>query len=165
MFSKQKQANQGAGESAGSFINDDAVKVVSAMPLTSKIESVIGVTCRMNGILKSEGGLRIDGMFDGQIQLSGNLVVSETATVVAEIQAYNITVSGTIRGNITANKIEIMENGKVFGDLNVNTLLLNEGAFLRGNTNMLGDIEPPTLDPPTISPPRLVAPPPDTGLL
>ena len=131
-----------------------------AMPATnSKIETVIGPGCRMNGILQSEGGIRIDGVFDGTIQIQGNLVIGESATIVADIQAYNITVSGTIKGNITANKIEIMETGKVWGDLSVNSLLLNEGAFLRGNTNMQGDLEPPVIEAPKVMMPRLVAPP------
>jgi cytoskeletal protein CcmA (bactofilin family) len=137
-------------------------QTMNAMPMTnSKIETVIGPGCRMNGILQSEGGVRIDGVFDGTIQIQGNLVVGESATIVADIQAYNITVSGTIKGNITANKIEIMETGKVWGDLSINSLLLNEGAFLRGNTNMQGDLEPPVIEAPKVTMPRLVAPPVD----
>ena len=93
------------------------------------------------------------------LKFHGNLVIGESATIVADIQAYNITVSGTIKGNITANKIEIMETGKVWGDLSVNSLLLNEGAFLRGNTNMQGDLEPPVIEAPKVTMPRLVAPP------
>jgi len=49
----------------------------------------------------------------------------------------------------------------VWGDLNVNTLLLNEGAFLRGNTNMQGDVEPPALEPPEMDLPKLGLPSPD----
>ena len=125
----------------------------------SKIETIIGANCHMNGVLQSDGGIRVEGVFEGQIQTAGNLVVADTAKVVAEIQAYNVVVSGTIRGNVTANRIEITETGKLFGDLNVNTLLLNEGAYLRGQTNMAGDVEPPLVETPKIEPPRPVEPP------
>ncbi len=147
--------------SFGSTVNNNPPpQPVGAMPMTnSKIETVIGPGCRVNGILQSEGGVRIDGVFDGTIAIQGNLVIGESATIVADIQAYNITVSGTIKGNITANKIEIMETGKVWGDLSVNSLLLNEGAFLRGNTNMQGDLEPPVIEAPKVTMPRLVASP------
>jgi cytoskeletal protein CcmA (bactofilin family) len=164
---KQQPERQTAGNTGGSTIGSNvngnvSSQPVGAVPVTNaKIDTVIGSGCRMNGILQSDGGVRVDGVFDGTIQIQGNLVVGETATIVADIQAYNITVSGTIKGNITANKIEIMETGKVWGDLNVNSLLLNEGAFLRGNTNMNGDMEPPAIEAPKVGSPRLVAPPDD----
>jgi cytoskeletal protein CcmA (bactofilin family) len=125
---------------------------------TSKIETVIGPNCRMNGVLQSDGGIRIEGMFDGQIQTTGNLVVAESAKVVAEVQAYNVVISGSLKGNVTANRIEITDTGKLWGDLNVNSLLLNEGAYLRGQTNMGGDVEPPMIEAPRIHPPKLVNP-------
>jgi cytoskeletal protein CcmA (bactofilin family) len=121
------------------------------------METIIGPNCRMNGVLQSDGGIRIEGMFEGQIQTTGNLVVSDTAKVVAEVQAYNVVVSGSLKGNVTANRIEITESGKLWGDLNVNSLLLSEGAYLRGQTNMGGDVEPPMIEPPKITPPRPVS--------
>ncbi len=160
---ERQTPSTGTNGSAGSLVNNNpSPQPVGTAPLTnSKIDTVIGAGCHMNGILQSEGGVRIDGVFDGTVQIQGNLVVGEMATIVADIQAYNITVSGTVKGNITANKIEIMETGKVWGDLNVNSLLLNEGAFLRGNTNMNGDMEPPVIESPKVVMPRLVAPPED----
>ena len=50
----------------------------------------------------------------GTLQTTGNLVVAESAKVIAEVQAYNVTVSGQVKGNITANKVEITESGKVW---------------------------------------------------
>jgi cytoskeletal protein CcmA (bactofilin family) len=123
----------------------------------NKIETVIGPNCRINGILQSDGGIRIEGMFDGQIQTTGNLVIAESAKVIAEVQAYNMVLSGSLKGNVTANRIEITESGKLWGDLNVNSLLLNEGAFLKGQTNMGGDVEPPMIEAPKIVPPRAVS--------
>ena len=34
------------------------------------------------------------------------------------------------------------------GDLTINSLLLNEGAYFRGQTMMHGDIEPPLIEAP-----------------
>ncbi|HEY3288959.1 MAG TPA: polymer-forming cytoskeletal protein [Anaerolineae bacterium] len=122
-----------------------------------KIETVLGPNCRMNGMLQSDGGIRIEGVFEGQIQTTGNLVVADTAKVVAEVQAYNVVVAGSLKGNVTANRVEITGSGKLWGDLNVNSLLLNEGAFLKGQTNMGGDIEPPMIEAPKITAPRPVS--------
>ena len=120
---------------------------------TPKIETVIGPNCRITGAIQSDGGIRIEGIFEGSIQTTGNLVVAESATVLADIQAYNISISGSVKGNIVANKIEITETGKVWGDLSINALLLHEGAYLKGQTNMGGSLEPPSIEAP-----RLVRP-------
>ncbi len=138
---------------------DSASSPAVAGGQAAKIETVIGANCRMNGVLQSDGGIRIEGMFEGQIQTAGNLIVSESARVVADVQAHNVVVSGQIKGNVTANRVEITETGKLFGDLNVNTLLLNEGAFLRGQTNMNGDVEAPFPDAVQVLPARPVAAP------
>lgn len=112
-----------------------------------KIETVVGANCRFSGTMQSDGGIRIDGVFEGNLHTTGNVVVAESATVIAEIQAYNITVSGSIKGNITANKVEITETGKLWGDLNINTILLHEGAYHEGQTNMANAVAPPSIEP------------------
>lgn len=115
---------------------------------SARIETVIGPNAHFRGDLVSEGGVRIDGIFEGTINTTGNLVIGESAKVIAEISANNISISGAVKGNINGNRVEILETGRVWGDLQVNSLLLNEGAYLRGQTMMHADIEPPQLEPP-----------------
>lgn len=119
----------------------------AAVP-TARIETVIGPNAHFRGDIISEGGVRVDGIFEGKIQTTGNLVIGESAKVIADIDANNISISGAIKGNIAGNRVEILETGRVWGDLTVNSLLLNEGAYLRGQTNMHADIEPPMIEAP-----------------
>ena len=121
-------------------------KVVSGR--AAKIETIIGPNAYFRGDIQSDGGARIDGIFEGTIDITGNLIVSEGAKVIADIQANNVSISGAIKGDIDANKVEILESGRVWGNLKVNSLLLNEGAFLRGQTTMQADVEPPLIEPP-----------------
>jgi cytoskeletal protein CcmA (bactofilin family) len=114
----------------------------------SKIETIIGPNAYFRGDVQSDGGVRIDGIFEGTVDITGNLVIGEGAKVVADISANNISISGAIKGNITGNRVEILETGRVWGDLTINSLLLNEGAYLRGQTMMHGDIEPPMIEAP-----------------
>ena len=160
----QQQATPLSNTSTGSQVNAapppsnvNIPPTSTASGTTPKIETVIGPNCRITGTLQSDGGIRIEGIFEGNLQTTGNLIVAETAKVIAEVQAYNVTVSGQVKGNVIANKVEITETGKVWGDLSVNSLLLHEGSYLRGSTNMGGDIEPPAFEPPRIIAPRAVA--------
>ena len=114
----------------------------------SKIETIIGPNAHFRGDVQADGGVRIEGIFEGSIDITGNLVIGEGAKLIAQINANNISVSGAVKGNITGNRVEILETGRGWGDLTINSLLLNEGAYLRGQTTMHGDVEPPLIEPP-----------------
>lgn len=114
----------------------------------AEIETVIGANAYFRGDIQSDGSARIEGVFEGTIDVTGNLIVGEGAKVVANIKANNISVSGAVKGDISGNKVEILDKGRVWGNLKVSSLLLNEGAYLRGQTTMTGDLEPPMIEPP-----------------
>ncbi len=112
------------------------------------IESTIGPNTHVKGQLQGDGGLRIDGIVEGNIDITGNLVITESAKILAEVKANNISIAGAIQGNITANRVEILETGRVWGDVNVKAFLVNEGAYFRGQTIMPQDLQPPQLESP-----------------
>jgi len=126
----------------------EKTKKAAPMAPVSKIETVIGPNAHVRGDIQSDGGVRIEGILEGNIDITGNLVIGEGAKLIAEINANNISISGAVKGNVSGNRVEILETGRVWGDLTINSLLLNEGAYLRGQTTMHGDIEPPMIEPP-----------------
>jgi cytoskeletal protein CcmA (bactofilin family) len=129
-----------------------AVPATTTAAPVSKIETIVGPNAYFRGDIQSDGGVRIDGILEGTIDITGNLVIGEGAKIIAEITANNISISGAIKGNVKGNRVEILETGRVWGDLTINSLLLNEGAYLRGQTTMHGDIEPPMIEPPKRQP-------------
>lgn len=98
--------------------------------------TVIGPGMYYQGTLSGSGPIRIDGIFDGQIQSSGVIIITESAKVNANIQAGAVQVSGTVKGNITAQKVELLATGRVYGDLVTTNFESEEGAFLRGQLTM-----------------------------
>jgi cytoskeletal protein CcmA (bactofilin family) len=124
----------------------------SAAPV-SKIETIIGPNAHFRGEIQSDGGMRIDGICEGTLDIAGNLVIGESAKIIADITANNISISGAVKGNINGNRVEILKTGRVWGDLVISSLLLEEGAYLRGQTTMHGDIEPPLIEAPKTKPP------------
>jgi cytoskeletal protein CcmA (bactofilin family) len=100
------------------------------------IESVLGPGIYFKGTLTGAGGARIEGSFDGSINLHGALVVADGAKVTADIQADAVSVAGSVKGNITAGKVEILSTGRVWGDLVTSAFATEEGSFLRGQITM-----------------------------
>jgi cytoskeletal protein CcmA (bactofilin family) len=111
-------------------------------PSVERITSVLGNGIIWNGIIHGAGGVRIEGTFEGEIAIKGILVVGETGRVnCADLRANTVVVAGIIKGNITAEKLEIRATGRVWGDVAVVAFASEEGAFLRGQVKMEEKVE------------------------
>jgi len=124
--------------------------MTAAGPVSStKIETVLGPNANFKGAMQSDGGMRIDGIYEGTIELAGNLVIGETGKVIADIKAQNVSVSGAIKGTINATgRLEILSTGKVWADIAVTSFLIDEGGFFRGQSVMQGEPDFPMLESP-----------------
>ena len=68
-----------------------------------RITSVLGAGIIWQGKISGSGGVRIEGTYEGEIGLSGVLVVGETGRVTCDdLRASTIIVAGAVRGNIPA---------------------------------------------------------------
>lgn len=101
-------------------------------------ETVLGANSIMEGTFKSNGNVRMDGTFTGTLEISGNILVGETARITADIDARNISIAGAVRGNVTGNKVQLLRTGRVWGDINANALTTEDGAFIDGRITMKG---------------------------
>lgn len=109
----------------------------AAITPIERVTSVMGTGIIWKGSIKGKGGVRIEGTFEGEINLNGLLVVGETGRVTCEnVQANTVIVAGAVKGNITAEKLEIRSTGQIWGDVNIVAFATEEGAFLRGNITM-----------------------------
>ena len=57
------------------------------------------------------------------------------------IQANTVIIAGALRGNITAEKVEIRATGRVWGDVVTAAFATEEGSFLRGKITMEEKVE------------------------
>jgi len=107
-----------------------------------RVTSVLGAGIIWRGSLNGKGGVRIEGTFEGEINLNGLLVVGETGRITCEdVQANTVIVAGAIKGNITAEKLEIRSSGRVWGNVVVAAFSTEEGAFLRGQVTMEDQVD------------------------
>jgi cytoskeletal protein CcmA (bactofilin family) len=102
-----------------------------------RITSVLGNGVSWKGQLGGSGGVRIEGALEGNVRLRGMLVVGETGRVTCEnLRANVVIVAGTVKGDITAQKVEIRRTGRVWGNVVTAAFATEEGAFLRGQIRM-----------------------------
>jgi cytoskeletal protein CcmA (bactofilin family) len=148
MFGKEKTAT-----------SSTSLPTITSVPTSgggaaTKIETVIGPTANFKGTVQSDGGLRIDGVFEGTIQIAGNLIIGESGKVIADVNAQNVSVAGALKGTVkAAGRLEILSNGRVWGDISVASFLIDEGGFFRGQSIMPGEPDMPMLEAPASAAP------------
>lgn len=114
--------------------------------VAGKLDTVIGQGAVINGSIKTEGTLRVDGKVEGEVSVTGDLLVGEKGVINANITAQNVTVAGTVKGNITANgKLDLLASGKVYGDISASDLVVSQGAILQGEVSMTAAGENPII--------------------
>jgi len=87
----------------------------------------------LHGNLEIKGDGRVLGEFSGEIDCAGELVIGTSASVSANIRTRNITISGVVRGNVTAvGKLKISPTGRLEGDARVGALIVQEGGVHHG---------------------------------
>jgi cytoskeletal protein CcmA (bactofilin family) len=76
------------------------------------------------------------------------LLLERSAAIDAQIDGKNVTVRGTVRGNMQASeKVEICSEARVQGDIKAPRLVMQEGARFRGLVEMDVKLPPGLLDP------------------
>jgi cytoskeletal protein CcmA (bactofilin family) len=84
----------------------------------------------------SGAGLASGGA-EGEIDLRGLVVVGEQGRLTCKrLRAATVIVAGTVRGDITTQRLEITRTGRVWGDVVTAAFSTEEGAFLNGQITM-----------------------------
>lgn len=100
-------------------------------------ETVLGANSTLKGDLKCQGNLRLDGTFEGTLQIEGNVLIGETAKITADVSAKNVSVAGAVRGNVGGKKVQLLRTARVWGDISATAISTEEGAFIDGKITMI----------------------------
>ncbi len=97
----------------------------------------LGQKCRLTGVLKVQGMVRIDGFVEGEVFGSDLIQVGKEGTIEATVHAKHIVAQGPLRGDIFAReKVELLSPAKVEGTIDSPVFLLEEGVLVNGILKM-----------------------------
>ena len=101
--------------------------------------SLVGAGTTIEGKISTEGSIRIDGKLVGEVKAKSNAAIGPAGSVEGNVVAKNISVSGHIKGTVTASEKLILEGKSVMqGDIRAARLVIDEGAMFDGRCSMSG---------------------------
>jgi len=108
---------------------------MSPLDATAEHETAwLGSSLQVKGEITGTEDLLIDGAVEGLIHLDERkLTVGATAKVTADINARDVVVYGTVKGNVRAKgRIEIKKDGAIIGNLTTAQIVIEDGAGFKG---------------------------------
>ena len=111
-------------------------RAVGGTPVGAPLDpgrAVLGSGLALRGEITGEGDFHIYGRFEGEIDVSGRVVVAEAAQVDANINAASIVIAGKVRGNLSAGThLDILPTGVLTGTLKAGSFSAAEGSSVKG---------------------------------
>jgi cytoskeletal protein CcmA (bactofilin family) len=96
------------------------------------------------GQIYIEGDLRVGGVVEGEVEVTGDVAIDDLAKVKASVTARDVSISGSVVGAIVARKrLEVTRSGSLIGDVRVARLTIQDGATFSGKVSMGAAAEAP----------------------
>lgn len=108
---------------------------------SSKIDTLIGQGIEVEGDIKFQGGLHLDGKIfgnvsakDAQGSIGTVLVISDKGHIEGDVQVAYAIINGTVTGNVYATeKLELSSKACISGNVEYNLLEMASGASINGS--------------------------------
>ena len=113
-------------------------------PKPARIDTLIGKASRVHGDLEFTGGLHLDGSIAGNVRADpsedSSLSVSETGSIEGNVEATNVMLNGTVKGDILArHRVVLGATARVQGNVFYGVIEMTLGAQIMGKLTRLSE--------------------------
>ena len=109
---------------------------------TAKIDTIVGKGGFIRGDVEVSKSMMVEGRIEGNVTVKGQLILSKGAHIKGDVYCDELITDGTIEGKVKVKtRAEIQKNGKIMGEIHCRLLVVEEGGFINGLTNMMGEVD------------------------
>jgi cytoskeletal protein CcmA (bactofilin family) len=95
--------------------------------------TVIGQGTIIQGDIRANGRVQIDGRLEGKLEVDGEVSVGPHGAIIGEVIADELAIGGRVEGKLTArNHLYVAAKGEVHGEVTYASLQVERGAVLDG---------------------------------
>lgn len=94
----------------------------------------------VEGTIKCESDLRVDGFIKGKLDCSAKLIIGPSGKIDGEVRCQNAVIEGIFIGKLqVADLLNVRESAKIEGDISTSKLIVQSGAKFDVACKMTGD--------------------------
>jgi len=98
---------------------------------------IIGQNSIIRGDVDCNGSIRVDGKIFGDLTSSGNVIVSESASITGNITCFDIEIYGKCCGDVSVKgKINLHQHSQLTGDIKCSSFNTEDGSKFSGQCNI-----------------------------
>ncbi|MBI4668319.1 MAG: polymer-forming cytoskeletal protein [Elusimicrobia bacterium] len=117
------------------------------MPSDDRIKSIIAAETFIQGTVRTNSSLVVDGKIEGNVYDAKHVVIGEQGQVQGDISSETVIVGGKVVGNIQAAKlVQVLSKGQIIGDIRTKSLHIEDGAVFDGTCTMNVEAMTPTTE-------------------
>ncbi len=108
--------------------------------MPANVTTVIGRLARVRGRISGDSDLEVQGFVEGDIAVTGDVIVEANGIVGASVRGRRLVVRGAVKGDLVGEQAVVLEDGaRVLGDIRAPRVAIAQGALVRGYVQTADD--------------------------
>ncbi len=118
------------------FGNNKKTESSNISPNSSALNSLVQGTL-IEGTVKAESDIRIDGIIHGDLICSAKVIIGPTGEIKGEVRCVNAMIDGKFEGKLYVEELlTVRETASVIGDIHTGKLIVQSGAVFNVTCDM-----------------------------
>lgn len=102
-----------------------------------RLDGSIGPDLVVHGKLDGKSDLRIEGIFEGEIDVEGLVAIGPEGRVRGPVRVGSLEVEGELHGDVSASgSVVVRPGGRLLGDVCAPRVAIDDGGSLQGGIDM-----------------------------
>ena len=110
---------------------------MSKREATGSLNSLLGAGVDCQGTARVEGTLRLDGRFEGNLEVGDTLIIGQTGSFEGSAFGREVIIAGRFKGQVMGTEqVELQKGARLEADVLTRSFVIEPGVYFAGNCKM-----------------------------
>lgn len=101
------------------------------------LQSLLGQGVECDGSARVEGTLRLDGSFQGRLEVGESLIIGHSGRFIGQAIGRTVVIAGSFEGEVMGTEqVELQKGARLHGDVLTRSLVIEPGVYFEGSCRM-----------------------------
>ena len=101
------------------------------------LDSLLGAGVDCQGSARIEGTLRLDGAFQGTLEVGDTLIIGQNGSFIGRARGRQVVIAGKFEGEVLGTEqVELQKGARMDGDVLTRSFVIEPGVWFQGQCRM-----------------------------